>query len=79
MSGVEDFFDLKTVPQARETLLLALRKLPSKPLGTEDMDLLSALGRVLASDIVSPEDVPPYTRSTVDGYAVSARDTFGAS
>ena len=76
---MEDFFDLKTVPQARETLLLALRKLPSKPLGTEDMDLLSALGRVLASDIVSPEDVPPYTRSTVDGYAVSARDTFGAS
>ena len=76
---MEDFFDLRTVPQARETLLSALRKLPSKPLGTEDLDLLSALGRVLASDIVSPEDIPPHPRSTVDGYAVAAKDTFGAS
>jgi molybdopterin molybdotransferase len=38
-----------------------------------------ALGRTLAEDIVSDDYVPDFTRSTVDGYAVSARDTFGSS
>ncbi len=38
-----------------------------------------ALGRVTAVDIVSPENLPPYPRSTMDGYSVRARDTFGAS
>jgi len=37
------------------------------------------LGRICAADIYSPEDLPPYPRSTMDGYAVKARDTFGAS
>ena len=35
-------------------------------------------GRVLAADIVSPEDLPSFPRSTVDGYAVHAEDTFGS-
>ncbi|MBO3754367.1 MAG: molybdopterin molybdenumtransferase MoeA, partial [Candidatus Brockarchaeota archaeon] len=35
-------------------------------------------GRVLADDIVSPINVPPFDRSTVDGYAVQASSTFGA-
>src|SRR3954468_13210871 len=38
-----------------------------------------ALGRVLAEDIRSPVDVPSFDRSNVDGYAVRAADTFGAS
>jgi len=38
-----------------------------------------ALNRVCAVDILSPEDLPPYPRSTMDGYAVRAKDTFGAS
>ena len=79
MRTVEDFFDLRTVSQARQTLLSALREIAPKSLGTEDVDLLSALGRVLASDVVSPENVPFRPRSTVDGYAVAAKDTFGAS
>lgn len=35
--------------------------------------------RVLAQDIISPEDMPAFNRSTVDGYAVRAEDTFGSS
>ncbi len=35
--------------------------------------------RVLAMDIASPEDIPAFARSTVDGYAVRAEDTFGSS
>ena len=46
---------------------------------TEETDLLSAVGRILAADIVSEENVPDFNRSTVDGYAVKASSTFGGS
>jgi putative molybdopterin biosynthesis protein len=49
------------------------------PRGIERVDLESALGRVLAADVQSPVDVPSFDRSNVDGYAVVAADTFGAS
>jgi putative molybdopterin biosynthesis protein len=49
------------------------------PLGTETIPLDAALGRVLAADVVSPVDVPSFDRSNVDGFAVVAEDTFGAS
>lgn len=39
----------------------------------------AALGRVLARDVISPENLPAFRRSTVDGYAVAARDTHGAT
>ncbi|MDI6884490.1 MAG: molybdopterin-binding protein [Hadesarchaea archaeon] len=42
------------------------------------MPLDGALGRVLAEDLVSKVDVPPFDRATYDGYAVRASDTFGA-
>ena len=43
------------------------------------MDVSSALGRILAQDIIAPHPLPDFQRTTVDGYAVRARDTFGAS
>jgi len=49
-----------------------------KPLGKEQVPLLEAYNRVLAETVVSPVNVPPFDRSTVDGYAVKAKDTFGA-
>ncbi|MEM3824065.1 MAG: molybdopterin-binding protein [Candidatus Bathyarchaeia archaeon] len=49
-----------------------------KPLGVEEIPLLEAWNRVLAEDITAPMDIPPFNRSTVDGYAVKAEDTFGA-
>ena len=49
------------------------------PLGVETVDLDAALGRVLAVDVTSPVDVPSFDRSNVDGFAVIAADTFGAS
>ena len=45
---------------------------------TESVSVYDALGRVLADDILSAENIPAFDRSTVDGYAVIARDTFGA-
>ncbi len=45
----------------------------------EESDLKYALRRVLAEDIVAMENIPGFNRSTVDGYALKASDTFGAS
>jgi putative molybdopterin biosynthesis protein len=49
------------------------------PRGIESVTLDTALGRVLAADVVSPVDVPSFDRSNVDGYAVVSDSTFGAS
>ena len=47
--------------------------------GTQTVALAAAMGRVLAEDIAATEYVPDFDRSTVDGYAVRARDTFGCT
>lgn len=52
--------------------------LSPKPVGIEEIPLQSAAGRILAEDLESPINVPPFNRSTADGYAVKAADTFGA-
>ena len=49
------------------------------PVGHEEVPLSEAFGRVLSRDIMSPEDLPGFLRSTVDGYAIRARDSFGAA
>src|ERR1700678_153641 len=49
------------------------------PCGIETVPLDAALGRVLSAHVVSPVDVPFFDRSNVDGFAVVAQDTFGAS
>ena len=46
---------------------------------TEEISLSRAFGRTLAADVIAQEDVPAFDRSTMDGYAVCAADTFGAS
>lgn len=54
------------------------RYVEPKPLGTEEAPLLEAHNRVIAEEITATLDIPPFDRSTVDGYAVRAEDTFGA-
>jgi molybdenum cofactor synthesis domain-containing protein len=46
---------------------------------TETIPIEESSGRVLAEDVVAKEDVPPFTRAAMDGYAVKAEDTYGAS
>ncbi len=48
------------------------------PLEKQTVPLMEALGRYLAEDVTCPEDLPPFPRATMDGYAVQARDVFGA-
>jgi len=49
------------------------------PRGVERISLETALGRTLAEHVVSPVDVPSFDRANVDGFAVVAEDTYGAS
>ncbi|MDK2854739.1 MAG: molybdopterin molybdotransferase [Thermococcaceae archaeon] len=67
---------LKVVPL--EEALKIIDSLPLEP-KIEEVALEDALGRVLAEDINSPIDVPPFDRATVDGYAVRSQDTWNAS
>jgi molybdopterin molybdotransferase len=50
-----------------------------EPLEPERVEILDALDRVLAEDIYSDTDIPPFDNSAMDGYAVRAADTVGAS
>lgn len=49
------------------------------PVGDKSIPLDRAFGRILCRDIVSPENLPGFPRSSMDGYAVRAKDTFGAT
>ena len=68
------FFRTISVDEAREIA----RQLGS-PVGTEEVPLEMAAGRVLASQVKADLDIPGFSRSVVDGYAVRATDTVGAS
>jgi len=65
---------LTPVPEALEMLL----KL-AEPIGYNQVTVREALGRVLAEDIISERDIPPFNRAAMDGYAVRGEDTFGAT
>jgi len=69
------FRKLLTFDEAKS---LIQQTLQPKPLGTQQIPLLDAYNRVLAQDATSSLDIPPFNRSTVDGYALKAEDTFGA-
>ena len=51
----------------------------ARPLPAEEVPFAQALGRVLAQDLVADRDEPPAPKSAMDGYALAARDTQGAS
>jgi molybdopterin molybdotransferase len=70
-----EFFTLVSPEEARQRILAQVAPLPD----VEEVSTLEAVGRVLAEPVVSPQGLPEFRRSTVDGYAVRARDTFGVS
>lgn len=70
---MKDFFKVKS-PEEVAALRGELSRVESETVHLDD-----ALGRVLAEEIVPRENLPAFTRSTMDGYAVQAASTFGAS
>ena len=71
-----EFLTLLPPDQARETML---SHLANPVIDSESVDVARALGRFTTADIFAPHPLPDFPRTTVDGYAVRARDTFGAS
>ena len=67
----------ETIPleEARELIDAAIAPITR----TSRLEVIEANGRVLAATITSARDVPPFARAGMDGYAVRAEDTFGAS
>jgi len=72
----EQFLEVVSAEQARARFE---KHLDLSPLSPERVGLAAALGRVLAHDVVAAVDAPPFDRSNVDGFAVRATDTTGAS
>ena len=66
--------EMLSVEEARERILSYFEVLP-----VESTDLVDSLGQVLAEDMVASFDIPPLANSAMDGYAVLASDTRGAS
>jgi len=64
-------------PDEARTLMLSHLSQP-EPV-SESIDVISSLNRILAEDILAPQPLPDFQRTTVDGYAVRAGDTHGAS
>ncbi|MGE5596208.1 MAG: gephyrin-like molybdotransferase Glp [Hyphomicrobiales bacterium] len=66
--------EMISVEEARERILAFFSRLEP-----ERKPVLEALGQVLAEEIVAPFDIPPLDNTSMDGYAVRAADTAGAS
>jgi molybdopterin molybdotransferase len=76
---IRDMLGRSRVVSRDEAIRRLAAHLIAPALRTEHLPLSASLGRVLAQDIVAQEDLPPFDRSTMDGYAVRAADTFGAA
>lgn len=61
-----------------DALKIILNSIPEFGLSTEKLKIEDCYDRIAAHDIFSPEDLPFFSRSTVDGYALNSKDTFGA-
>jgi molybdopterin molybdotransferase len=70
--------ELFNVRAPSDALEMLLDQLPAG-VSAEAIPTRDALDRVLAEDVVSPNDLPTFRRSTMDGFAVRAADTFGAT
>jgi molybdopterin molybdotransferase len=72
---MSELLDLITIEETEEIIEEEL----NLDLETEIINIREASGRVVAENIISKIDLPPFRRSTMDGYAVKAKDTFGAT
>jgi len=72
----EQFLEVVSAEEARKRFE---DRLSLAPMPAESVPLAEALGRTLAADVIAPVDAPPFDRSGVDGFAVRAADTVGAS
>jgi len=73
-----EFLDLLPPQEALKDFLYAINN-SLQHLDFDEIDTANSLGRILAESIYAPHSLPEFPRSTVDGYAVRASDTYGAN
>ena len=73
----QQFLEVLDRDEAERALARGARR--SRASAPRAVALAEALGRVLAEDVRAAVDVPGFDRSNMDGFAVRAEDTFGAS
>jgi len=76
---MKDMLGRERVMPAEEALGILLKTIADKRTAVVSKDIQQALGMVCAEPVIAAEDIPAFARSTVDGYAVRAEDTFGAA
>lgn len=65
--------------RVKEAVNILFKRFKDLEMPVEEVPITEAYGRIAACEIRAPIDVPPFTRSAVDGYALRAEETFGAS
>lgn len=73
---MSEFLNLNTLEEFWE---IVHKNINVMSLPIETINFRKCNGRILAKNLLSPSDLPPFSRSIVDGFAVRAKDTFGAS
>lgn len=76
---MRDMLGREELITVEEALRALLRYAPFKQPGEVCLPIENAYGMVISRDVFSPEDLPGFSRSTVDGVAVRSADTFGAT
>ena len=76
---VKDMLGRSGVMTREEALHILDIHFIAPPRSSEEIPISDALGRIVASEVTAPEDLPEFDRSTMDGYAVRSADTFGAT
>lgn len=72
-----DLLDVKTINEAIDLQVEAMEKISLKK--KIKIDTKDSLGYILASDLLSKDDLPHFRKSTMDGYAIKYKDSSGAS
>jgi molybdopterin molybdotransferase len=76
---MRDMLGREELISVEKALKLLLKYTPFKKPPESNLPIENSYGMIISRDIISPEDLPPFNRSTVDGFAVNSADTFGAT
>jgi molybdopterin molybdotransferase len=76
---MRDMLGREEVISVEKAIELIFNHLSPRTLTEKNLKIEECYGWILSRDIYSPEDLPEFSKSTVDGFAVSASDTFGAT
>src|SRR4030043_1505279 len=76
---MRDMLGREELISVEDALKLLFQHSPFKRAKENNLPIEESYGMIISRDIVSPEDLPAFSRSTVDGFAVNSADTFGAT